>query len=106
MEPRFRESLAQCTGFEWDHGNTAKLLARHNVTTGECEQAFFFEPFVVVPDKRHSMHERRWQALGQSARGRNLFLVFTVRGTMIRVIAARRYEPQGAQSLCRNQSRH
>lgn len=89
VDSQLVELLAQCAGFQWDEGNTPKLLARHNVTPGECEQAFFIEPFVVAPDDRHSAHERRWQALGQTARGRGLFLVFTIRGTDIRVIAAR-----------------
>ncbi len=89
MDSEVVELLAQCTGFQWDDGNAPKLLARHSVSSGECEQAFFGEPFVVAPDDRHSAQERRWQALGQTARGRNLFLVFTIRDTMIRVIAAR-----------------
>ena len=89
MNSALIELLSQCTGFQWDDGNATKLLTRHNVTAGECEQAFFIEPFVVVPDDRHSADERRWQALGQTGRGRNLFLVFTIRGTMGRIIAAR-----------------
>jgi hypothetical protein len=40
-------------------------------------------------DDKHSTKEGRWQALGQTTGGRGLFLVFTVRGTLIRVIAAR-----------------
>ena len=64
-------------------------MARHNVSPGECEQAFFVEPFAVEFDDRHSTKEGRWQALGQTIAGRGLFLVFTIRGTLIRVIAAR-----------------
>lgn len=81
--------LAQCTGFDWDEGNAPKLLARHQVEPAECEQAFFAEPFLVQFDETHSSEERRWQALGRTTGGRPLFLVFTIRGTLIRVIAAR-----------------
>ncbi len=81
--------LALTIGFEWDEGNAPKVVARHNVSPGECEQAFFVEPFVAVFDARHSSKEGRWQALGQTTAGRGLFLVFTIRGTLIRVIAAR-----------------
>lgn len=81
--------LARSTGFEWDEGNAPKVMTRQNVSSGECEQAFFVEPFVVVFDARHSSKEGRWQALGQTTAGRGLFLVFTIRGTLIRVIAAR-----------------
>ena len=87
--PDINEVLAGCTGFEWDAGNAPKLSARHNVEPGECEQAFFREPFLVVLDEKHSGTEQRWQALGQTLADRRLFLVFTVRGALIRIIAAR-----------------
>lgn len=87
--PDIYEILAGCTGFEWDEGNAPKLPARHKVEPGECEQAFFQEPFLVVFDEEHSGMEQRWQALGQTIADRRLFLVFTVRGALIRVIAAR-----------------
>ena len=89
MDDDIYELLARCTGFQWDEGNAPKVMARHNVSPGECEQAFFVEPFVVEFDDRHSTKKGRWQALGQTNGGRGLFLVFTVRGTLIRVIAAR-----------------
>ena len=87
--PHTNEVLVGCTGFEWDAGNAPKLSARHNVEPGECEQAFFREPFLVVFDEKHSGMEQRWQALGQTLADRRLFLVFTVRGALIRIIAAR-----------------
>ena len=74
---------------EWDAGNEPKLSTRHNVEPGECEQAFFREPFLVVFDEKHSGVEQRWQALGRTLADRRLFLVFTVRGALIRIIAAR-----------------
>lgn len=81
--------LERCTGFEWDAGNAPKVLARHGVEPGECEQAFFQEPLVVAFDAPHSGAEPRWRALGRTLAGRRLYLVFTVRGSLIRVIAAR-----------------
>ncbi len=83
------ELLERCTGFEWDAGNAPKVLARHNVEPGECEQAFFQEPLVVAFDERHSGAEPRWQALGRTLADRKLYLVFTVRDPLSRVIAAR-----------------
>jgi uncharacterized DUF497 family protein len=83
------DPLARCTGFEWDAGNAPKVRARHHVEPGECEQAFFQEPFVASFDESHSGTEPRWRALGQSVAGRMLYMVFTVRGDLIRVIAAR-----------------
>jgi len=86
--PNIYEVLARCTGFDWDAGNAPKVLARHNVEPGECEQAFFREPFLVPFDEKHSGTEQRWLALGQTLADRRLYLVFTVRGALIRVIAA------------------
>jgi len=83
------ELLGRCTGFQWDEGNAPKVCARHNVEPGECEQLFFFEPLLVEFDEQHSATEQRWCALGQTTGGRRLFLVFTLRETLIRVIAAR-----------------
>ncbi|MBA3544559.1 MAG: BrnT family toxin [Chthoniobacterales bacterium] len=71
------------------HSPAGPDALREHLESIILEQAFFIEPFVVVPDDRHSADERRWQALGQTGRGRSLFLVFAIRGTMIRVIAAR-----------------
>jgi uncharacterized DUF497 family protein len=48
------------------------------------------QPFVVRHDPGHSSDvERRWRALGLTDRDRHLFVVFTVRGDLIRVISAR-----------------
>ncbi len=83
------DRLARCTGFEWDAGNAPKLQERHGVTAGECEQVFFQEPLLVAPDPRHSQDEERWAALGRTADGRSLAIVFTLRGELIRPLFAR-----------------
>lgn len=89
-EPRnVNALLALCTGFEWDAGNAPRVSARHNVEPGECEQVFFQEPFVTTFDEDHSGIEPRWRGLGRTLAGRLLYIVFTVRGALIRVIAAR-----------------
>jgi uncharacterized DUF497 family protein len=83
------ERLAECEGFEWDAGNSGKIRDRHRVTPEECEELFFNQPFVVGSDQEHSGREERFYALGQTDAGRLLFLVFTVRGRLIRLISAR-----------------
>lgn len=82
-------ALARATGFEWDEGNAPNVTGRHGAEPGECEQAFFQEPFIVSYDAAHSSRENRWRALGQTVAGRRLLIVFTVRGALIRVLAAR-----------------
>jgi len=85
----FPEELEQCTGFDWDDGNLDKNWLLHQVATAEAEETFFNRPFIVAPDAKHSRHEQRFAALGVTARGRRLTLIFTVRGTLVRVISVR-----------------
>jgi uncharacterized DUF497 family protein len=88
------EVLAKCTGFEWDDHNVGKIWSVHRVAFWECEEVFFNEPLVVANDVKHSSAERRFYALGQANGGRLLFLVFTVRDNLIRVISARDMTPK------------
>jgi uncharacterized protein len=81
--------LANCTGFEWDHGNITKNWDKHDVSAGECEQLFFNKPLFVKHDKKHSKFENRYYALGRTNADRLLFAVFTVRMEKIRIISAR-----------------
>lgn len=81
--------LKACTGFDWDQGNLLKNWDRHQVTAGECEQLFFNRPLVTAPDGKHSQQELRLYALGQTDAGRRLFVAFTIRRTLIRVISVR-----------------
>lgn len=83
------DPLENCTGFDWDESNVLKNWDRHRVTPEEAEDVFFHEPFLVRSDVRHSRDEKRYYALGQTSRGRFLFVAFSVRGRLIRVISAR-----------------
>lgn len=87
--PSLLDTLAACTGFEWDAGNRDKNRERHQVSAGECEELFFLRPLLVAPDLPHSGGESRYAALGRTVEGRRLTIVFTIRGTRIRVISAR-----------------
>lgn len=84
--PEFFQGL---TGFQWDDGNAPKVWERHQVLPAECEQVFLNRPVLVAGDVRHSKHEPRYHALGLSDADRRLALVFTIRGPLVRVIAAR-----------------
>lgn len=85
----FFEVLARCTGFEWDAGNAGKNWGLHRATQPESEQVFFNRPVLVAADDRHSGQEARYAALGRTNAGRHLAVVFTIRGTLVRVISAR-----------------
>ena len=81
--------LSKCTGFDWDDGNSQKIWTKHRVAPSECEQSFFHRPLIVADDEKHSQKETRHYALGQTDRNRCLFIVFTIRHNLIRVISAR-----------------
>jgi uncharacterized DUF497 family protein len=84
-----KELLSNYTGFDWDDGNSEKNWNLHHVNCNECEQVFFNEPLVVSADKKHSQLEKRWYLLGSTDSQRLLFVVFTIRENLIRVISAR-----------------
>ena len=88
------EGWQDCSGFEWDEGNADKNWNKHRVSRSECEQVFFNLPLVVREDPAHSHTEERFWALGQTDTGRRLFVVYTLRGELIRVISARDMTPR------------
>jgi len=98
------EMLSACTGFEWDEGNADKNWIQHQVSPGECEEAFFNDPLLVVTDPSHSEREPRFYALGQTDAGRRLFLAFTIRQQLVRVISARDMSRRERKEYARAQS--
>jgi hypothetical protein len=84
-----RDPLDECIGFDWDEANAQKNWEQHEVTPEEAEDVFFNEPLVVRGDIRHSQREKRYYALGQTRRGRHLFVAFTIQRKLIRVISVR-----------------
>src|SRR5689334_886289 len=83
------DPLENCTGFDWDDANVQKNWESHRVTPEEAEDVFFHEPLVVRSDTRHSQKEKRYYALGQTRNERRLFVAFTIRRRLIRVISVR-----------------
>ncbi|NKB65873.1 MAG: BrnT family toxin [Candidatus Latescibacteria bacterium] len=83
------DDLEKCTGFDWDDGNQDKNWEKHDVTDVECEEIFFNDPLVAGADPKQPKRERRYYALGQTDAGRPLFVAFTIRKSLIRVISGR-----------------
>jgi uncharacterized DUF497 family protein len=81
------EFFPDIEGFQWDEGNSSKNWTRHNVSQTEAEQVFLNRPLVVggAPSK----DESRQFAFGRSDAGRLLTVVFTLRGSLLRVISVR-----------------
>ena len=89
-EKHIDESIILDTeGFQWDKGNEFKNWNKHKVTRLEAEQVFLNRPILLLDDIKHSQNDKRHFALGQTDEERKLFISFTIRGNLIRVISAR-----------------
>jgi uncharacterized DUF497 family protein len=86
--PTREEVLSSLEGFEWDAANSDKNWHRHGVSQLEAEQVFFNRPLVAAPSV-YPGSEQRFFALGRSDSGRELTVVFAIRGKLVRVISAR-----------------
>lgn len=85
MSEDFEDNLA----FQRDSGNSDKNLLKHRVSNDECEQVFIDPDKIIIPDTQHSGPENRYIIIGKTKQGRTLFVVFTIRNKLIRVISAR-----------------
>jgi len=81
--------LQNCVGFDWGEHNSYKNWEKHLVTMSECEEIFFNQPFIMFDDVKHSKSKKRFYLLGKTDKKRKLFVVFTIRNKLIRVISAR-----------------
>ncbi len=63
--------------FDWDSANRAHC-GKHGVSIAEIEALLRGTPR-IAPDLRHAHLEDRLIAIGRSARGRPLFVAFTIR---------------------------
>jgi len=95
--------FSSIVGFDWGKGSKQKNWEKHRVDFRECEEVFFNRPLIVGEDRIHSTYEKRYYALGRSDTGRPLFLAFTSRNNMIRVISAREQTDQERQKYARQQ---
>ncbi len=84
-------SILNAIGFDWDRGNRAKC-EKHGLSVSAIE-SLFARPLAILPDEAHSQRENRLRAIGRTAKGRGVFIVFTVRQKgdelLIRPISAR-----------------
>jgi hypothetical protein len=89
--PTLAGNRLEFLGFDWDHGNRAKCV-KHGVSP-DIVESLFERPVAVLPDAAHSLREERFKAIGRTANGRAVFVVFTLRRrqnqVLIRPISAR-----------------
>jgi|SRR5579883_1205088 len=79
------------SGFDWDRGNRSKCR-KHGLSTALIESVFG-GVVAILPDAAHSLREHRYRAIGRTAQGRAVFVVFTLRRRgaeiLVRPISAR-----------------
>ncbi|OHB79198.1 MAG: hypothetical protein A2Z25_18515 [Planctomycetes bacterium RBG_16_55_9] len=79
--------------FEWDQEKAKANLKKHRVSFDEATTVFL-DPFsMTIPDPDHSMEEQRFIDIGSSDKGRVLVVIYTERGSNIRMISCRKATP-------------
>jgi len=76
--------------FAWDKGNNQKNWERHTVTMEEAEETFFDEKKKIAKHIFQAAQEKRYILLGKTKKGILLFIVFTLRSNIVRIISARK----------------
>lgn len=80
-------------GFEWDEEKAKANLKKHRVDFDEATTVFT-DPFsITIHDPDHSADEQRYIDIGRSEKGRVLVVVYTERGSNIRLVSCRKAAP-------------
>ncbi|MFC6644017.1 BrnT family toxin [Granulicella cerasi] len=79
--------------FEWDRLKALRNAIKHGVRFTEAATVFFDHEALFSADGDHSIDEERYTVVGYSLQQRTLFVVHVVRGDKIRIVSARRAEP-------------
>jgi len=82
--------LSKITEFEWDTGNIDKSYVKHGITPNEAEEVFIDKSVGIEKDIKHQEIEDKYIAIGETLGEKLLFVIFTIRNNMLRVISARR----------------
>jgi uncharacterized protein len=76
--------------FEWDVQKAQENLSKHKVSFDEAKTVFFDPLAITILDPDHSVNEERFIDIGSSAYGQILVVVYTERGSKIRLISCRK----------------
>ena len=75
--------------FEWDETKARANASKHRVTFKEAEEVFRDRLSDTADDPDHSDEESRFVILGMTSANRLLYISFTERDDIIRIISAR-----------------
>ena len=79
--------------FEWDTRKAIQNIAKHAVPFEYATRVFLDPNRLDVEDSRQDYSEQRWLTLG-NIDGRIFAVAYTPRGTVIRLISARKANPR------------
>jgi uncharacterized protein len=82
-------SVSHFIKFQWDQGNIDKNINKHKINNTQAEEVFFNHPIILIEDDKHSQKEKRFMLLGKTDKNKLLTIIFTQRGSQIRIISAR-----------------
>ncbi|MBM3925347.1 MAG: BrnT family toxin [SAR202 cluster bacterium] len=74
--------------FEWDENKNQANKIKHGLDFREAI-GVFEHPGLIQRETKHGYGEERFSIIG-TANGRALFVVYTIRGSVYRIISARR----------------
>lgn len=83
-------NLKDIISFQWDKWNADKSYKKHGITPNEAEEVFVDKNVGIERDIKHQEIEDRYIAIGMTLNEKVLFVVFTIRRNMIRIISARK----------------
>ena len=78
--------------FEWDEAKNSACFERRGFDFAHAVRAFFDPQRIVAQDRRRDYGEDRYRLLG-TIEGRAYVVVYTVRGSAIRIISDRKANP-------------
>ena len=79
--------------FEWDEEKAKTNFKKQRVSFDEAITVFLDLFSIMIPDTDHSVDEQRYIDIGSSDKGRVLVVVYTERGSNIRIISCRKATP-------------
>jgi hypothetical protein len=83
--------------FEWDESKANRNFNKHGVRFEEAITVFLDPNAVTLSDVLHSLNEERYIDIGLASTGRLLLVVYTERGSRIRLISSRLCTPREAK---------
>jgi uncharacterized DUF497 family protein len=73
--------------FEWNEDKNRENIEKHNVSFEEAQEVFRDLKLILLLDKKHSLQESRFFAIGKAKNG-IMTVRFTIRNNIIRIFGA------------------